>query len=62
MDLLGKKKKKNTKGKKGSKKTPKVEKKVSIPGAPKLPEKQKFWANLLSTVLIFFILVTAYSL
>jgi cell division protease FtsH len=64
MDLFSKKKNKKTK-KKGSKKVSlgknPEDKKGSISGTSKLPPKQQFLANLLSTVLIFFILVTAYS-
>ncbi len=36
-------------------------KKKTTKGAPKLPEGQQFFANIISTVIIFFILVTAYS-
>ncbi len=70
MDLFGKKNNKNKKGKKVSKKISLKNKLVGrtgnkkkpFPGATQMPPKQQFWANLLSTVLIFFILVTVYSL
>ncbi|MBI2618141.1 ATP-dependent zinc metalloprotease FtsH [Candidatus Kaiserbacteria bacterium] len=37
------------------------EKKNPLSKVPKLPERERFWVNLLSTLLIFFVLVSAYS-
>lgn len=62
MDLFGKKNKKNIKGKRGSKKTSSKRGNSPLSNTPKIPEKQQFWVNLFSTILIFFILITTYSL
>ena len=52
MDIFGKNKgNKGKKGKNGGK----------GPQLPKVPDKQQFWANLLSTLLIFLILASVYS-
>jgi len=62
MDLLGKKinmNKKRGKSKKDGSKD--GENKSPIYGISKIPEKPQFWANLLSTLLIFFIIVSLYS-
>ena len=65
MDVLNKKKTKNTKKKKGSKKEllkgALKNKRMPFTGGPHMPEKQQFWTNLLTTLLIFFVLVSAYS-
>jgi len=69
MDTLNEKKNKNTKKKKGSRRVSFKRvlgnkfknKKTQLSGGPKIPEKQQFWANLLTTVLVFFLLVSAYS-
>ena len=55
MDLFGKKTKSSPvkKGKEGGKR--------QLPEIPKLPENQRFWANFLSTLLIFLLLVSLYS-
>ncbi|MBI2025711.1 ATP-dependent zinc metalloprotease FtsH [Candidatus Kaiserbacteria bacterium] len=37
------------------------EKKSPLPNIPKLPERERFWVNLLSTLLIFLVLVSTYS-
>ena len=58
MDLFWKKTKNNTKDQKNKK----DQGKSPLPGMPKIPKKQQFWANLLSTLLIFLILVSLYSL
>jgi len=54
MDLFGKK----GEPKKGAKKG---EKKGGGPAIPGMPQKPQFWANLLSTLLIFILLVSVYT-
>ncbi len=69
MNLFNKKNKRsikrNTKNKKASKGVflgNKLRGKKKLSGsAPQLPPKQQFFANILSTILIFFVLVTVYS-
>ena len=62
MDLFGKKNKKNKKRNKGSKKTSSKRVNSPLSNTPKIPGKQQFLVNLFSTILIFFILITTYSL
>ncbi len=63
MDIFGNKRapKKTPKKSAPQKKHTQDKKQGGGPEMPKLPEKQQFWANLLSTLLIFLILVSAYS-
>ena len=55
MDFLKKKKDKTS---------PKIKAKTGKGGKkdPKMPDSNRFWVNLLSTIIIFFLVVTGYSL
>jgi len=55
MDLFGKKEEPKAGKKKG-------EKKGGGPNIPGMPQKPQFWANLLSTLLIFILLISVYTL
>lgn len=62
MNFFGMDKKEHGKGKKGPVQDSKKGKgKLPLGEMPKLPENQRFWANLLSTLLIFLIVMSLYS-
>ncbi|MCW9054454.1 MAG: ATP-dependent zinc metalloprotease FtsH [Candidatus Pacebacteria bacterium] len=61
MDLFGKNHSGKKKAAKNTGQNPKKGEKKPSSEMPKLPERQQFWANLLSTLLLLLILVSTYS-